>query len=70
MSKPRQSKIILTGDYDERQIKALIPNFILTQENQMENSKVKNRSDFDVNNVTINKNEKGEFEVQVEWTEK
>jgi hypothetical protein len=70
MSKLRQSTIILTGDYDDRQIKALVPNFILTQENQMQNSKVKNRNDFDINKVTINKNEKGEFEVQVEWTEK
>jgi hypothetical protein len=70
MSKLRQSTIILTGDYDDRQIKALVPNFILTQENQMQNSKVKNRNDFDINKVTINKNEKGEFEVQVEWIEK
>jgi len=70
MSKERQSKIIMTGDYDERQIKALIPNFILTQENQMQNSKVKHSNDFVINKTTIHKNDKGEFEVDVEWTEK
>lgn len=70
MSKQRQSKIILTGDYDERQIKVLIPNFILTQENQMQNGKVRHSNDFVISEITINKNEKGEFEVDVEWTEK
>jgi hypothetical protein len=70
MSKQKHSKIIIMGDYDESQIKALIPNFILMQENQMKNSKVKHSNDFVINKTTINKNENGEFEVNVEWTEK
>ena len=70
MNKQKQSKIILTGDYDERQIKALISNFILIQENQMINSKVKHSNDFFINKTTINKNENGEFEVDVEWIKK
>ncbi len=59
----------MTGDYDERQIKTLIPNFILMQENQMKNSKVKHSNDFVINKITIDKNENDEFEVNVEWTE-
>jgi hypothetical protein len=70
MSKQRQSKFIMIGDYDERQIKALIPNFILTQENQIQQSKVRHSNDFIINKTTIIKNEKLEFEVDVYWTEK
>lgn len=70
MRKKRQLKVVLPGNYDEYQINARVPDFILKHENQIENSKIRNRNDFDIDNVTISKNEKDEIEVQIEWTEK
>jgi hypothetical protein len=71
MNKTRQTKIILTGDYHERQIRALSPNFILTQEaQQFPDSKVKNASHIDIKNISIKKTDKDEIEVTVDWNEK
>ncbi|MBL0311022.1 MAG: hypothetical protein IPP77_15555 [Bacteroidetes bacterium] len=44
----KQTKVILTGDYDARQIRALLTNFVLTNEAQLGNKNVSNATDIEI----------------------
>lgn len=61
------TKIILTGSYEDAQIRALIPSFILTNEAQFPENKIKNRNDFEIINFTIAKTDEETREVEVKW---
>ncbi|MBA7533353.1 hypothetical protein ES705_25591 [subsurface metagenome] len=63
-------KIILTGNYEDAQIRALLPSFILTQENQNQKSKIKNRTDFDILDYKIQTDSPEYKEVIVKWRPK
>lgn len=60
-------KIIMTGKFEDSQIRALIPSFILTQENQNPNSKIRNRTDFDIIDYKIQTINPEHKEVVVNW---
>lgn len=60
-------KIILTGKFEDSQIRALIPSFILTQENQNPDSKIRNRTDFEILDFKIQTINSEHKEVIVTW---
>jgi hypothetical protein len=66
----KTTKIILTGDYEDAQIRALIPSFILTKEAQFPDSKIKNRNDLEIMNFSIIKTDEETKEVEVKWKPK
>lgn len=61
------TKISLKGQYEDSQIRALIPNLILTNEAQFPDSKVKTRNDFEIIDFKINRIEADKLEVDVYW---
>jgi len=63
----KTTKIILTGNYEDAQIRALIPSFILTNEAQFPDSKIKNRNDFEIIDFSITKTDGETKEVEVKW---
>jgi hypothetical protein len=65
-----QTKIIFKGNYDTRQIRALLPNFILTDENQKQNQKIKTTNDFDITDFEIQRLPDNQYEVIVNWVER
>ena len=68
--KNKTLKIILAGNYGGTQIRALLPSFILTQENQSAKSKIKNRNDFDILEYEVKTIEPELKEVFVKWRPK
>lgn len=66
----RTTKIILSGNYEDAQIRALIPSFILTNEAQIPESKIKNKNDFEIMDFSITKTDGETKEVEVKWKPK
>ena len=66
----KTTKIILTGNYEDPQIRALIPSFILTNEAHFPDSKIKNRNDFEIMDFSITKTDEETKEVEVKWKPK
>lgn len=66
----KTTKIILTGQYEDAQIRALIPSFLLTNEAQFPDSKIKTRNDFEIIDFTIIKTDNETKEVEVKWKPK
>lgn len=66
----KQTKVILTGNYDARQIRALLTNFVLTNEAQVGNKNVCNATDIEIITHDIKQTAETEFEVTIDWKEK
>lgn len=68
--KTKETKIIISGNFDKNQISALLPSFILTQENQNVESRIKSNMDFEVIDYKIKTNHLNQEEIIVYWKEK